>query len=291
MKRLGIGLVLIVLALWLSTTVVSVQPAQYVVVTRLGRPIRVLREPGPSLKLPWPLESTIVVGARLNLTEISPLETLTKDKKNLVLSAFAVWRVKDPLKFIASVQDVKSAGVRIGDMVASMLGNEVASLLLSSLINVDGKTEVRTLNEKLSRQVAKRCMEDFGVEVEEVRVSRMVFPEDNLRHVFNRMRAERQRIAKKYRAEGEEKAMKVIAQTDLEVRKVLSEATLKSMKIQAEARAQALRLQREAYRRSPQFYKFYMKLQAIKEVLKRGGKFIVSTKDHIFDVLGGMEGR
>ena len=278
-----IGMALIIL--WLSTSVVAVYPAQSVVITRLGRPVRVISTPGPAVKLPWPFESALSVEQRLHITEISPLETLTKDKKNLVLSAFAVWRVREPLAFLSTVKDPRAADVRIGDMVSSLLGNEVATLPLGSLISVNGPTRVKQLNSVLTRTVRDRAIKAFGIEVLDVMVSRMVFPDDNLRHVFNRMRAERERIAKKYRAEGEEKAMEIMSKTDLEVRRILSEARLKAMEIQAKAQSEALALKAEAYKKDPEFYKFFMELQTLKETIKKGGRLILSTRSGLFRLL------
>ncbi len=290
MKRIWLGVFVLAVVVWAATCVVSVYPSQYVVITRMGRPVRVILKPGPAFKMPWPIETAIHVDRRLQVTQVSPIETLTHDKKNLVLAAFAVWRVQKPLRFLSSVGDTKRAQVRIGDMLASLLGNEVASKPLNAFISTDKGSQLKQIDRAIYQQISDRVRDTFGIDCVDVKISRMLFPDANLRHVFNRMKAERNRIAKKYRAEGEEKAMKIMADTDLKVRKLLAEANRKSLQVQGEAQAKALRIESDAYNKSPGFYRFMKSLDALKEVLNRGGSLVLSTDSPLFKLLEGIRG-
>lgn len=289
MKKWIIALSIAVLALiLLGTTVVAVYPSQFVVITRLGRPVRVIKQAGPAIKLPWPIESTIRLDRRLQITQVSPIESLTHDKKNLVLAAFAVWRVAKPVQFLSSAGDTKRADVRIGDMLASLLSNEVASKPLDAFISTEKGSQVDQINREIFKEMAKRATDTFGIECVDVMIARMLFPQANLRHVFNRMKAERNRIAKKYRAEGEEKAMKIMADTDLKVRTMLAEANRKALEIQGKAQAKALHMESDAYSKSPDFYRFMKSLDALKNTLSRGGSMVLSTGSPIFHLLEGL---
>jgi len=287
-NRIIITSIALLVVFALFTSVVAVYPSQAIVITRLGRPVRVITDSGPAWKLPWPIESVIRVDRRLQVTQVSPIETLTQDKKNLVLSSFAVWKVTKPVKFLSSAGDLTRARVRIGDMLASLLGNEVASRPLKSFISTENGSQIEEINREIFKKVSQRTASTFGIECVDVKISRMLFPQANLRHVFSRMKAERNRIAKKYRAEGEEKAMKIMADTDLKVRKLLAEANRKALEINGEAQAKALHMESDAYKKAPEFYRFMKSLDALKNILNRGGSLVLSTKSPLFHLLEGL---
>ena len=114
--------VIIVAVYLLITTLVPVDVTQIVVITQFGRPIRVVSDPGLTIKWPDPVQTVILLDKRLQGLDSNIGEYLTNDKKNLVLSNFILWRIVDAKKFIQTVKDMRSAERRLSDLVNSELG-------------------------------------------------------------------------------------------------------------------------------------------------------------------------
>ncbi|MFZ5831990.1 MAG: protease modulator HflC, partial [Planctomycetota bacterium] len=189
-------------------SVVFVDEAEYAIVTQFGRPIRELREAGLAWKAPW--QSTIRIDRRLQIYSPRPSEFLAMEKKNLDLEVFVCWRVAEPQKFIETVNDFPGAEARLHDIVWSELAAEIGRNPLEAVVSVD--PQLHRLDEIVD-SVTAHCTEtassSYGIEVVDVQLKRIGLPAQVRDSVFQRMRAERGRIARQYRAEGEEEALKI----------------------------------------------------------------------------------
>ncbi|HIE09625.1 MAG TPA: protease modulator HflC [Armatimonadetes bacterium] len=258
----------LLLALLLKLFTFTLDQSQFAVVTRLGRPIRVVRLPGLHLKLP--VDSVIRFDRRLQLYDPPPAEYLTHDKKNLVLDAFVCWRVADPKRFLEAVRDRLGAELRLHDIMASELAAATGKYTLPSLLTVErGKHKLP----ELCRKVSERCRREalpLGIEVVEVRIKRLLFPEQNKQAVFARMRAERQRMAKKYRAEAT---------------RILAEAQREAERIKGRAEAEAAKIYAAAYNADPEFYKFMRTLEAYRRALDERTLLVLSADSEFLRML------
>ena len=273
----------VVLALLLKLFTFTLDQSQFAVVTRLGRPIRVVRLAGLHLKLP--VDSVIRFDRRLQLYDPPPAEYLTHDKKNLVLDVFVCWRVADPKRFLEAVRDKLGAELRLHDIMASELAAATGKYTLPSLLTVE--REKHKLPE-LCRKVSERCRRaalPFGIEVVEVRIKRLLFPEQNKQAVFARMRAERQRMAKKYRAEGMEMATKIRAEAEAEATRILAEAQREAERIKGRAEAEAAKIYAAAYNADPEFYRFMRTLEAYKKALDEKTLVVLSADSEFLRLL------
>ena len=216
MRKTVIILGIVVVALYiLITAFVAVDVTQSVIITRFGKLVRVVTEPGLTIKWPDPMETAIRLDKRLRPLDSYVGEYLTQDKKNLVLSSFILWRMVDPMKFIQTVKHASAAETRLSDLVSSELGVAIGVYPMSSFLTTEeGGTKIPEICEKVTTSCSEHALREFGIEVVDVRLRRLTFPEQNLRSVYARMRAERERMAKKYRAEGEERAALVRANAD-----------------------------------------------------------------------------
>ena len=127
--------------------------------------------------------------------------------------------------------------------------------------------------------------EQFGIEVADVQIKRLNFPEQNKQSVFARMRAERERIAKQYRAEGEEQAMRIRAEADRQREILLAEAYREAEKLKGHGDAEATRIYGEAYSRDPQFYKLVRTLDAYRKILDDKTSIILSSDSELLKLL------
>jgi len=138
--------------------------------------------------------------------------------------------------------------------------------------------------------VRKAAREKFGIEVVDFDVRRLSFPDQNRRSVFERMRAERERIARAYRSEGEAEARKIRAEADREESRILAEAYKKAEILRGEGEAEATRIYGEAIAQAPEFYEFTRTLEAYRKFLDDNTTLILPSDSELMRLLtGGLE--
>jgi membrane protease subunit HflC len=239
-------------------------------VVQLGDPVRDVREPGLYWKIPF-IQQVTYFDRRLLDYDASPKEILTRDKQQLVVDNYSRWRIIDPLQFYRTVRDENGAQSRLDDIVYSNLRETLGRHTLREIVS-----EKRAA---LLEEVTKRSDEkarDYGIEIIDVRIKRADLPEKNELNVFNRMRSERERQAKKYRAEGDEEARKIRSTSDKEVQILMADARQKAEVIRGDGDAQAARIFAEAYGRDPEFYAFIRTLDAYRRTLATSTTAILS---------------
>jgi membrane protease subunit HflC len=270
--------IVVVALLVLRTTAFVVDETKTAIVTQLGRPVRVVSDAGLNWKLPQPIQAVRLFDKRLLVFDPKPTEFLTNDKKNVVVDAFVVWRIADPKKFLVTVNDRVGAEVRMADIVASELGAALGQYPLHALISTD--TDSMKVDEIMQR-VADNCRStassSFGIDVTDVRMKRLALPEQNKQSVFDRMRAERERTAKKYRSEGEEEAIKIRADADRQKQEILAGAYKEAEKIRGEGDAEAMRIYGTAYNTDPSFYEFTRTLESYRKFLDDKTTIVLSS--------------
>lgn len=252
-----------------------VDETEYVVVTRFGDPLRSYTEPGLRLKWPEPIETLTRYDNRLLIYEVGEVEFLPKDKKNIIIDSYVVWRVDDPVKFLKTVKDEMSAEDKLRDIVLSELGIATGTYELASLVSTDpGVMQLEEMIEKITKQTENKVKE-YGMKAEDVRIKVINFPQQNKEKVFRRMRAERARIARTYRSEGNAIAEEIRAEADEEKEKIISAAYEQAEKIKGEGDAEAIRIYAGAYSKDPQFYQLVRTLQAYEKLIDKDTTIIM----------------
>jgi membrane protease subunit HflC len=294
--RLLAVLILVGLAvLILGSVCVSVDETEFVIITRFGNPDRVITDSGLQLKWPVPIQSTIRFDKRLHVyvhpnPDRREKEYLTRDKKNVEVATYTCWRIKDDrnsiLRFLETVGDRAGAETRIGDIVAAELGSALGSYDFTALISADPQ-ERRwdEITASIRDNCRRRVSESFGIEIADFRIERLNFPEQNRRSVFDRMRAERERIAARYRSEGDEEAMKIRADAERQREEILSEAFKIAEQTKGHADAEASRIYAQAYSLDPDFYEFLRTLESYEIALADGTVAILSADSQFLRLL------
>jgi membrane protease subunit HflC len=267
---------------WLS--VFTLPETEFAIVTQFGRPVRTIAEAGLHAKLPY--QSVLRFDRRLRIYNPRPSEFLTKDKKNLVIENYVCWRIQNPERFVQTIGDSTAAEMRLHDVVWSGLAAALGNLELESLVSADPQ-RVRgdQLMETLTRNTSRRALEQYGIEVVDIRLKRLNLPEQNKQSVFARMRAERERIARQYRAEGEEQALRIRAEADRQREEILSTAYREAEKIKGDGDAQSTRIYGAAYERDPQFYRLVRTLEAYKKILDDKTTAVLSSDSDLLRIL------
>ena len=273
---------LVLLCAWL--TFFPVRETEFVLVTQFGRPIRTVTEAGLSAK--WPFQTAIYFDRRLRIYNPRPSEFLTRDKKNVVIDNYVAWKIQDPDRFVQTVGDATAAEMRLHDIIWSGLSAALGTHDLDSLVAADpDKVETPALLDQLTALTDHATLEQYGINVVDVRIKRLNLPEQNKQSVYARMRAERERIARQYRAEGEEQALTIRAAADREKEGILSAAYKQAEEIKGQGDAESTRIYGQAYSRNPSFYKLLRTLESYKRVLDEKTTAVLSSDSELLKIL------
>ena len=276
------GLLLVYLSFY------CVRETEFALVTQFGRPVRTVLEAGLHVK--WPFQYLLRFDRRLRIYNPRPSEFLTRDKKNLVIENYVVWRIEDPNRFVQSVGDASAAEMRLHDIIWSGLSASLGTRDLDSLVSASAeKVQATWMLDQLTANADRAALAQYGIRVVDVRVRRLNLPEQNKQSVFARMRAERERIAMQYRAEGEEQALIIRASADRGKEEILSAAYKDSEKIRGEGDAEATRIYGQAYSRNPRFYKLLRTLESYKKVLDDKTTIILNSDSELLKILSKGE--
>jgi membrane protease subunit HflC len=205
---------------------------------------------------------------------------LTLDKKKLVADPVTRWKVVDPLTFYQRVQDEVRAARRLDDIVKSELRSEISSHRFDEIIGSARTPLMKAVTERVQEKA-----KEFGIHVVDVRIKRADLPREVQESVFQRMRAERDREAKRYRSEGAEEAAKIRARTDKEVTILLAKAYQEAEALKGEGEADATRIYAGAYGKDPEFYSLLRSLEAYEKSITPETEVVMSTDAELFRYL------
>ncbi len=248
-------------------------------VVRLGKPKSTHRTPGLYFKAPF-VDSVKEMETRILGSDNPPGEYITLDKKKLVADPVSRWRIVEPLKFFRTVTDEYQAKSRLDDIINSELRGQIASRNFGSIIGSEREDLVQEVSSAARTQVA-----EFGVDLIDVRIKRADLPEEVQESVFQRMRAERDRIAKKYRSEGASEAAKIEAEADKDRQIVLAKAYEEAQRIRGEGEAGSIAIYAEAYQQDPEFYTYTRSLQAYEATLDEETTLVLATDNKFLEHL------
>ena len=274
----------------LNSVFFEVKEIEQVVITQFGKPVKVIREAGLYAKIPDPVQSVRRFDKRLLLYDVKPSEYLTADKKNIILNMYAAWQIVDPRTFLASVRERRTAEILLADVISAEVGAAIGKIPLSAMVSIDPeKVMVDSIMAVVTANCRAKALKNYGIDVKHVRMKQLQMPEQNLESVFQRMRAERQRMAKKYRSEGDEEAIKIRAEADKQKRTMMAQAYREAEIIKGEGEAEAARIYATAFSQDPKFYKLVRTLQAYETFLNDKTTVILSTDSELLRLL--TEGR
>ena len=254
----------------LSSSMFTVHMTQNAVVLELSKPKEIITEPGLYFKIPF-LQKVRYFSKQLLDNDSNPTEVITKDKKNLLVDNFTMFKIVDPLKFLETVRGERGARARLDDIIYSELRVEIGTHDLHDVV-----TETRdSIMAKVTKEANIKAAE-YGIEVVEVRIKRTDLPPEVANSIFNRMRTERERIAMEYRSEGKEEATKIRAETDKEKTILVAEAYKQEQIVRGEGDAMATKIYADAFNKDQKFYTFMRSMTAYKNSLKTDTTLLMS---------------
>jgi membrane protease subunit HflC len=264
----------------------QVRQNERVVLTRFGRPVRVLVEPGLYGKWPWPIETVNRFDARLDFYDARISEALTRDKRNVIIPVYVAWRIDDPLKFLQSLGSADNARSKLDGLVTSARNTVLGGYDFSQLVSTNrAEVKIPEIEHTITDLVAQQAKQSFGIAVEQVGIKRLTLPEANTQFVFERMRAERAQFAAQYRAEGQQQADEVRAKTDADKTVILADARKYAEETRGKAEAEAAHIYTTAHEKDPSLYRFLRELDALKQITGTNTTVVLDTATPPFDLL------
>ena len=287
MKRIRILIIGLVALACLAVSLVffQVDATEYAIVTQFGEPVKVITTPGLYAKLPDPFQSVVRVNNQVQVYDLPQTEFLTADKKNIIVEAYAAWKVTDPLAFLKTVRDPAGAETRLADVVASELGVALGQVELGHLVTVEqAQMKLPDTLATIANGTAART-EQYGFAVSDVRLKQLTFPQANLTSVFQRMKAEREAIARQFRSEGTEQAAKIRAGADAEKAQILADANQQAAETRGKADAEAIAIYAAAFQKDPEFYQFLRTLQSYETFVDENTTLILPSNSEMLKYL------
>jgi membrane protease subunit HflC len=280
MARILIGIIVVALIV-LAQTAFTVGEREQGIVVQFGDPKRIIQEPGLHFKLPF-VQTLVRIDKRVLSTDPRTAEYITLDKKRVAVDQISRWRITSPLDFYRSVRDIQRAQARLDDNISARLRQEIAAHDFLDLVRQKREEIMETVTKDV-----RETVKPFGIELVDVRIKQIDLPEEVQASVFARMRAERERIAKRYRAEGDERAREIRAGADREREIILATAYETSQKLSGEGDAQATTIYAQAFGQDPEFYAFTRRLQAYEKILGEGTTLVLPPDSELLRYLQG----
>ena len=264
------------------SSVFVVDERQKALVLQFGQIRDIKENPGLSFKLPF-IQQVVRYDDRILSLDTVPLEVTPLDDRRLVVDAFARYRISDVVKFRQAVGTggVSSAEVRLERILNAALREVLGSAQSNEILSAERVELMGRI-----RDAAILEAQNLGVEVADVRIKRADLPSQNLAATFQRMNAERERMAADERARGNEAAQRVRALADREAVEIVSAAKRDAEKIRGEADAETTKIFAEAFGRDPEFYAFVRSLSAYENSLtEKNTSFVISPTSEFFNYI------
>jgi membrane protease subunit HflC len=255
------GIAALVALLILTQSYFTVSETEQAIVLQFGAVKRIDQTAGLKFKVPF-IQDVVIYERRLLDIESPPQEVILSDQRRLVVDAYAVFQIVDPLKFYQAVRTDEGARLRLTSSMNATLRDVLGGTTVTTMLSKDREGVMQAIRAKVND-----AARPLGLTVADVRISRANFPESISQSIYGQMNSERQREAAQFRAEGSEQAQQIKAKADREKTVILAEAKRQADIAHGEGDAQATAIYAEAFGRDPEFYAFYRSLDAYKKAL------------------------
>ena len=257
--------------------VFTVDERELVIRFQLGQIKQAEYEPGLHFKLPF-VQNVRKFDRRIQNLDTEPEKYLTSERKNVKVDFYVKWRISDVERFYkANTGDLRRASDRLSTIVRNLLKDEFGKRTVRQVVSGQ-RSDIMDILTKQA-QIASRTL---GIQMVDVRIKRIDWPDEVSDSVYQRMAAERTEEAKKRRSQGEESAKIIRAAADRERAVVLAEAERDGQRLRGDGDGQAAETYANAYKQDPEFYALYRSLNAYKETFNDRSDILVLQPDAEF---------
>ena len=278
---LVIGLVAVAVVVWLSVFIVDER--ELAIKFRLGEIVRSDFKPGMHFQMPL-INNVRKFDKRVLTLDSNPEQILTGEKKNVLIDYFVKWRIGDVEDYYRSSSGREAdAASRMAQTIKDALQAQLGDRTIREVVSGEREAIMRTVTDGAIVKLGR-----FGIEIIDVRIKQIELPANVRTSVFERMSAERERIAKEHRARGEKQARIIRARADRERTELLADARRKAQEIRGGGDAQATEIYANAYGFDPDFYEFYRSLQAYRNSFaSKDDVLVIEPDSEFFNYFGG----
>ena len=265
MNRIAVTILsLLVFIALASSMLFVVDQRQFGVVYALGQIKEVITEPGLNFKLPPPFQNVSYIDKRLLTLDSADAEPmLTAEKQRVVVDWYVRWRITEPTEYIRNVGLNEGAGAsQLNRVVRNAFQEEINKRTVKELLSLKREALMADVKEEVLQKV--KGDKPWGVDVVDVRITRVDYVETITESVYRRMEAERKRVANELRSTGAAEGEKIRADADRQREVTIANAYRDAQKIKGEGDAEAAHIYADAFGRDPQFAQFYRSLEAYK---------------------------
>ena len=301
----------VVVALLLFSSVYTLNETEQAILTQFGRPVGgVVSTAGLHAKVPL-VQTVHRFEKRWLEYDGDPNEIPTRDKKYIWVETYARWRIADVLRFYQALRDERGAQSRLDDIVDGETRNAVASFDLIEIVRstnrpfatteelegigaTEATAKIATGREKIAQRILQRAAKitpEFGIELVDVRFKRINYTESVQQAVFQRMIAERKRIAERSRSEGQGRAAEIRGQKERDVLAASSVGYKSAQELKGKADARATSIYARAYGRDAGFYEFWKSMETLQTALDKDATVVLSTDSELLKYLKSAGGR
>jgi membrane protease subunit HflC len=270
------GIVIVVGAFVLFSSMFIVHQTQQALVLQFGDPKRQITNPGLEFKIPF-IQDVVFFERRVLDIDPPRQQVLLASQKRLDVDSYARFRIIDPLEFYKTVRNERGARAQLSGIINStlrrVLGNETLKEILSNK-RVAIMADIR-------RQV-NAAVDRFGIEIIEVRLRRADYPKETSNNIYDRMKSEREQEAREFRAQGAEQAQQIRADADKQRTILVAEAKQKSETLRGEGDGLAIKIYADAFGQDPEFYGFYRSMLAYRKAMTDSDTTLVLSPDSDF---------
>lgn len=288
MNKIGFVITSLIVVLAIASSMLFVvDQRQFGVVYQLGQIRQVVTEPGLNFKLPPPFQNVSYIDKRLLTLESQDTEpTLTAEKQRVVIDWYVRWRISDPQAYIRNVGVNERAGaLQLNRVVRNSFQQEVNKRTLRELLSARRDDLMRDVQTQVTAAI-QGANQPWGMEVVDVRINRVDYAESIVTSVYQRMEAERKRVANELRSTGFAEGEAIRADADRQREVIVAEAYRDAQRIKGEGDALAAAAFSDAFGRDPAFARFYRQLEAYKASF--AGKGDVMLVDPSTDFFGTL---
>lgn len=285
--KIGVSLLItLVVLLILFSSMYVVKEGEYKVVRQFGEVVRTVDEPGLNFRIPL-LQSLTTLPKKKLVYDVTEREINTLDKKRMIIDNYAVWEITDPEAMIKNARTEINAETRMGEFIFSVIRTELGAMNYDQIINDEESTR-GDLNTRITERVNELLNNNnYGIQVDDVRIKRTDLPQENEQSVFNRMISERESQAQQYLSQGEAEKNRIMANADKDVTEMLSKANAEAEEIRAEGELEAAKIYNKAFSQDAEFYQLYRTLESYKKTIDGETTIIIPQGSPYADLLMG----
>ncbi len=285
-KSILIGAVALVLLLVASASLFVVPEQQTALLLRLGKIVDSDFKPGLHFKMPV-VQNVVQFDRRIQTLDAKPEHFLTSEKKFVVVDSYVKWRISDVAQYYRSTSgNINTTSRLLGERINAALRDEFGQRTIHEVV----AGERAEIMDELTKQ-ADEDASDLGVEIVDVRIKQIDFPPEISSRVYERMRTERERVARELRAEGAEAAERIKADADRQKVEIVALAYKESEVIRGEGDAKSAKTYADAFNKDAEFYAFWRSLDAYRDVFASGGSMMVlDPESEFFRYFSNMKG-